>query len=104
MCIRDRPVKILYTREECFYSHRGRHPMRMKYRTGFTRDGKITGVDARTIIDGGASVSYTHLYTLQECFYSHRGRHPMRIKYRTGFTPYVKITGVDARTIIDGGA
>jgi 4-hydroxybenzoyl-CoA reductase subunit alpha len=53
-----RPVKILYTREEVFYSHRGRHPMKMKYRTGFTRDGRITGVDAKTIIDGGAYSSF----------------------------------------------
>ena len=29
-----RPVKILYTREEVFYAHRGRHPFHMKYRTG----------------------------------------------------------------------
>jgi 4-hydroxybenzoyl-CoA reductase subunit alpha len=53
-----RPVKILYTREEVFYSHRGRHPMKMKYRTGFRRDGAITGVDAKTIIDGGAYSSF----------------------------------------------
>jgi len=53
-----RPVKILYTREEVFYSHRGRHPMKMNYRTGFTRDGKITGVDANTMIDGGAYSSF----------------------------------------------
>ncbi len=31
-----RPVKILYTREEVFYAHRGRHPMQMHYRTGVT--------------------------------------------------------------------
>ncbi|MCA9708814.1 MAG: molybdopterin-dependent oxidoreductase, partial [Myxococcales bacterium] len=53
-----RPVKILYTREEVFYSHRGRHPMRMKYRTGFTRDGRITAVDAKTVLDGGAYSSF----------------------------------------------
>jgi 4-hydroxybenzoyl-CoA reductase subunit alpha len=53
-----RPVKLLYTREEVFYSHRGRHPMKMKYRTGFDRDGKITAVDARTILDGGAYSSF----------------------------------------------
>jgi 4-hydroxybenzoyl-CoA reductase subunit alpha len=57
-CKSGRPVKILYTREEVFYSHRGRHPMKMKYRTGFTRDGHITGVDARTILDGGAYSSF----------------------------------------------
>lgn len=53
-----RPVKLLYTREEVFYTHRGRHPMQMRYRTGATRDGRITGVDARTLIDGGAYSSY----------------------------------------------
>lgn len=52
------PVKILYTREEVFYSHRGRHPMKMNYKTGFSKDGTITGVDAKTIIDGGAYSSF----------------------------------------------
>lgn len=53
-----RPIKLLYTREEVFYSHRGRHPMKMHYRTGFRRDGTITGVDAKTILDGGAYSSF----------------------------------------------
>ncbi|PRP93216.1 4-hydroxybenzoyl-CoA reductase subunit alpha [Enhygromyxa salina] len=53
-----RPVKCLYTREEVFYSHRGRHPMRMRYETGFRRDGTITGVSAKTFIDGGAYSSF----------------------------------------------
>jgi CO/xanthine dehydrogenase Mo-binding subunit len=56
--ITGRPVKILYTREEVFYAHRGRHPMRMHYRTGATRDGKLTAVDARILIDGGAYSSF----------------------------------------------
>jgi CO/xanthine dehydrogenase Mo-binding subunit len=50
----QRPVKCLYTREEVFYAHRGRHPMKMRYKTGFTRDGKLTAVSARTLLDGGA--------------------------------------------------
>ncbi len=53
-----RPVKILYTREEVFYSHRGRHPMKMRYRTGFKQDGTITAVAGKTIIDGGAYSSF----------------------------------------------
>ncbi|MBI1798899.1 MAG: molybdopterin-dependent oxidoreductase [Candidatus Eisenbacteria bacterium] len=53
-----RPVKILYTREEVFYAHRGRHPMRLCYRTGIRRDGTLTGVDARIAIDGGAYSSF----------------------------------------------
>ncbi len=53
-----RPVKILYTREEVFYAHRGRHPMRLHYRTGMQRDGTLTGVDARIQLDGGAYSSF----------------------------------------------
>lgn len=53
-----RPVKILYTREELFYSHRGRHPMRMKYRLGASRGGKLKALDAHTILDGGAYASF----------------------------------------------
>ena len=34
-----RPVKITLTREEVFYGHRGRHPVRMWVKTGFKKDG-----------------------------------------------------------------
>ena len=53
-----RPVKILYTREEVFYAHRGRHPMKMRHRLGATRDGRILAVDAVNLIDGGAYASF----------------------------------------------
>jgi 4-hydroxybenzoyl-CoA reductase subunit alpha len=53
-----RPVKILYTREEEFYAHRGRHPMHMHYQVGANRDGKLTSVKAHTLIDGGAYSSF----------------------------------------------
>jgi 4-hydroxybenzoyl-CoA reductase alpha subunit len=53
-----RPVKILYTREEVFYAHRGRHPMRLRYRTGMRRDGSLAGTDAVIHIDGGAYSSF----------------------------------------------
>jgi 4-hydroxybenzoyl-CoA reductase alpha subunit len=56
--VTGRPVKILYTREEVFYAHRGRHPMKMRYRTGVSREGKITVIDADTTIDGGAYSSF----------------------------------------------
>jgi 4-hydroxybenzoyl-CoA reductase subunit alpha len=53
-----RPVKMLWTREEVFYAHRGRHPMKMHYRTTAKADGTITGVDAKLLIDGGAYSSF----------------------------------------------
>jgi 4-hydroxybenzoyl-CoA reductase subunit alpha len=53
-----RPVKIACTREEVFYIHRGRHPVLMWLRTGFTKDGDITASHIRTWLDGGAYGSY----------------------------------------------
>jgi len=54
----DRPVKICLNREEVFYCHRGRHPVTMRFRTGVTRDGKITALDLQTLLDGGSYGSY----------------------------------------------
>jgi len=53
-----RPVKFLYTREEEFYTHRGRHPMEMHFKTGMTADGKLTAVESEILIDGGAYSSF----------------------------------------------
>ncbi|HSG08381.1 MAG TPA: xanthine dehydrogenase family protein molybdopterin-binding subunit [Longimicrobiales bacterium] len=53
-----RPVKILYTREEVFYAHRGRHPFHMKYRTGCDAEGMLRSVDAKILLDGGAYASF----------------------------------------------
>ena len=56
--VTGRPVRLLYEREEVFYAHRGRHPMVMHHRAGFDADGRILGVDARSILDGGAYASF----------------------------------------------
>jgi 4-hydroxybenzoyl-CoA reductase subunit alpha len=53
-----RPVKIALTREEVFYVHRGRHPVLMWIKTGFRKDGSITGMHFRSWLDGGAYGSY----------------------------------------------
>ena len=53
-----RPVKILYTREEVFYAHRGRHPMKFRAKLGATSDGRIRAVDHHILIDGGAYASF----------------------------------------------
>lgn len=63
-----RPVKITYTREEVFSSHRGRHATRMWLKTGVKKDGTITAVHYRAWLDGGAYGSYgviTAYYTGQ---------------------------------------
>ena len=53
-----RPVKITLDREEVFYAHRGRHPVKMHLRTGVTKDGEITAVHFQSWLDGGAYASY----------------------------------------------
>ncbi len=56
--VTGRAVKILLSREEEFYVHRGRHPMRMSLTLGARRDGGLTAIDVRTDIDGGAYSSF----------------------------------------------
>ncbi len=56
--VTGRPVKITLTREEVFHSHRGRHPVQMWVRTGFTSDGRITAMHFRSLLDGGAYGSF----------------------------------------------
>ncbi|MCS6936609.1 MAG: xanthine dehydrogenase family protein molybdopterin-binding subunit [Candidatus Bipolaricaulota bacterium] len=53
-----RPVKITLTRDEVFYTHRGRHPVLMWVKTGVKRDGRITAMHFRSFLDGGAHGSY----------------------------------------------
>lgn len=56
--VTGKPVKIILTREEVFYVHRGRHPVLMWVKTGFRRDGTITAQHWKTFLDGGAHTSY----------------------------------------------
>jgi len=56
--VTGRPVKITLTREEVFYCHRGRHPVLMWIKTGVKRDGAITAMHFRSLLDGGGYGSY----------------------------------------------
>ncbi len=50
----DRPVKIVWTREESIIGHNKRHPFIFQTRWGATRDGKIVAAKVTVIADGGA--------------------------------------------------
>ncbi|MEO3813509.1 molybdopterin cofactor-binding domain-containing protein [Sphaerisporangium sp. B11E5] len=54
-----RPVKIVYGRQESFHGHVHRHPARMRYEHGATRDGRLVYVKAEIVLDGGAYCSST---------------------------------------------
>ena len=47
-------VKLVYSREEDFLRSSKRHPMRVTFKLGATRDGTFTAAKIRAIADGGA--------------------------------------------------
>ncbi|MFH8890373.1 xanthine dehydrogenase family protein molybdopterin-binding subunit [Streptomyces sp. NPDC017949] len=54
-----RPVKIVYNRFESFFGHVHRHPAKLSYEHGATKDGKLTHMKCRIVLDGGAYASST---------------------------------------------
>ncbi|MEO8953291.1 MAG: xanthine dehydrogenase family protein molybdopterin-binding subunit [Ktedonobacteraceae bacterium] len=64
----QRPVAIVWSREESIIAHHKRHPMTIRCRWGAQKDGRITAVEAEVIADGGAyastSVEVTKVATL----------------------------------------
>ncbi|MBC7273120.1 MAG: molybdopterin-dependent oxidoreductase [Streptomyces sp.] len=52
-----KPVKIVYNRFESFFGHVHRHPAKLSYEHGATKDGKLTHVKCRIVLDGGAYAS-----------------------------------------------
>jgi selenium-dependent xanthine dehydrogenase len=53
----QRPVKMLYSRQESLLVHPKRHATVIRIRTGATRGGKLTAVEATLYGDGGAYAS-----------------------------------------------
>ena len=52
-----KPVKIVYSREESFFGHVHRHPGKLRYEHGVTKEGKLVYVKANIVLDGGAYAS-----------------------------------------------
>ncbi|MDX3072219.1 xanthine dehydrogenase subunit D [Streptomyces sp. MI02-7b] len=52
-----KPVKMVYNRFESFFGHVHRHPAKLHYEHGATRDGRITHMKCRIVLDGGAYAS-----------------------------------------------
>ncbi len=52
-----RPVKMLYSRQESLLVHPKRHATIIRMRTGATKDGRLTAVEATLYGDGGAYAS-----------------------------------------------
>jgi CO/xanthine dehydrogenase Mo-binding subunit len=50
----NRPVKIIWSREESIIGHHKRHPYHIRTRWGATREGKITAAEVEVVADSGA--------------------------------------------------
>ncbi len=53
----QRPVKMMYARDESFVGHVHRHPARMRYQHAVDPTGRIVSVRADILLDGGAYTS-----------------------------------------------
>lgn len=56
--ILKRPVKMVYSREEAFLATAKRHPLKIWYKSGASRDGRLLAADVKIIGDTGAYASY----------------------------------------------
>jgi CO/xanthine dehydrogenase Mo-binding subunit len=65
----NRPVKVVYNREESFVGHIHRHPARIRMEHGATRDGRIVCAHVEILLDGGAyASSSTAVMSNAACF------------------------------------
>ncbi len=69
-----RPVRIVRTREESILTHVKRHPIKVKYRMGATKEGKLTAIHLVGIGDTGP--------------YVNAGEEVMMVMGAYGFSPY----------------
>ncbi|HXI94999.1 MAG TPA: molybdopterin cofactor-binding domain-containing protein, partial [Candidatus Acidoferrum sp.] len=65
-----RPVKMSYSRPESFVGHVHRHPGKLRYEHGATRDGKLVYVKARVVLDGGAYASSSTAVIANACCFA----------------------------------
>ena len=66
----DRPVTMMYGREESFFGHVHRHPSRVRIEHAVKRNGKILGVRARLLLDGGAYTSSSMTVIANACYFA----------------------------------
>ena len=66
----NRPVKIVYNREESFVGHIHRHPARIWAEHRATRDGRLVAVRMRILVDGGAYASSSTAVISNACSFA----------------------------------
>jgi CO/xanthine dehydrogenase Mo-binding subunit len=66
----DRPVKMVYNREESFTGHVHRHPSRIWAEHRATRDGRLVCVHMKVLLDGGAYASSSSAVISNACSFA----------------------------------
>jgi len=66
----DRPVKMVYNREESFVGHIHRHPARIWAEHRATREGRLVAVRMRILVDGGAYASSSTAVISNACSFA----------------------------------
>jgi CO/xanthine dehydrogenase Mo-binding subunit len=79
----NRPVKIIWSREESMIGHHKRHPYDIRARWGATREGKILAAEVELVADGGGYI-YTSAKVLGNAVLSCTGAYEI---------PNVKVDG-----------
>src|SRR5256886_3575221 len=83
-----RPVRMTYGREESFYGHVHRHPAKLWYSHGATKQGDLVFVRATIVLDGGAYASSSPAVVANAaCFGAGPYRVPTRGSMRSAHTP-----------------
>ncbi|GAB4115214.1 MAG: hypothetical protein Kow00103_09850 [Candidatus Caldatribacteriota bacterium] len=59
----EQPVKMINTREESILESYKRHPYKMKYKVGATKEGKLVAMEIRCVADSGAYACQTPFVT-----------------------------------------
>ena len=54
----SRPARLVYSASESMVTTEKRHAFKMRFKTGATRDGKLTGIEAELVSNTGAYASY----------------------------------------------
>jgi CO/xanthine dehydrogenase Mo-binding subunit len=66
----ERPVKMVYNREESFVGHIHRHPARFWAEHSATREGRLVSVRTRILVDGGAYASSSTAVISNACSFA----------------------------------
>ncbi|MEG0133591.1 MAG: xanthine dehydrogenase molybdenum-binding subunit XdhA [Clostridium sp.] len=64
LAVQGRPVRYSLTREEGFVDTRVRHAMRLRFRTGVSKEGKLLAIDIENLVNNGAYASHGHSVTM----------------------------------------